>query len=387
MLYPLRFNAVYKDYLWGGRSLAGLGKILPEGRRVAESWEISAHPNGMSVIANGPLAGIPLVEACRSLGRSLLGTGLPEKDLQRFPFLIKLIDAHDRLSVQVHPDDDYAGRYENGETGKNEMWYVVSAGPGARLIAGVKAGVDRTAFARSLAEGTCLSLLQEIPVQAGDALNIPSGLVHAIGKDLVICEIQQNADTTYRVFDYNRRDDSGQFRPLQIDRALAVIDFDRHNPTPLIKGIFLQDDQLTRRILVLNRYFWVEELRVHGQTDWTGDGSRFRTLTVIGGSGSITYRDATGRAQSDALAAGDSLLLPAALRAWSLSGDLKLISSMPSFFLSDAVWLAGHLDTTDAGAGDNLKPLAILEAAAGRGLIALAPKPAGAQESGATTAV
>ncbi len=105
MYYPLRFHAVYKDYIWGGRSLADLGKILPEGQRVAESWEISAHPNGVSVIANGPLAGISLTDACSKLGRSLLGSRLPDKDLHRFPLLIKLIDAHDRLSVQVHPDE------------------------------------------------------------------------------------------------------------------------------------------------------------------------------------------------------------------------------------------------------------------------------------------
>lgn len=377
MYYPLRFHAVYKDYIWGGRSLADLGKILPEGKRVAESWEISAHPHGVSVIANGPLAGIGLTDACRKLGQSLLGTRLSGKDLDRFPLLIKLIDAHDRLSVQVHPDDDYAGRHESGETGKNEMWYVVAAGPDARLIAGVRPGVDRAAFAAALAAGTCLDLLQEIPVKAGDALNIPSGLVHAIGKDLVICEIQQNADTTYRVFDYNRRDDSGQTRPLHIEKALDVIDFSRHDPSPLIHGLIIREDQLSRRILVLNRYFLVEELTIDGKAAFTGDGSRFSTLTVIGGKGSITWQNEAGHLISDPLFAGDSLLLPAGLLAWEIKGSMKMICSRPSLFLSDAAWLAEQIDHDGAKTGTAAAKgyLDILEAAARNGLIALDPKP------------
>jgi mannose-6-phosphate isomerase len=376
MYYPLRFHVVYKDYIWGGRSLADLGKILPEGQRVAESWEISAHPNGVSVIANGPLAGISLTDACSKLGRSLLGSRLPDKDLRRFPLLIKLIDAHDRLSVQVHPDDAYAGRHERGETGKNEMWYVVSAGPDARLIAGVKPGVDRAAFAAALADGACLELLQEIPVKAGDALNIPSGLVHAIGSDLVICEIQQNADTTYRVFDYNRRDDAGLTRPLHIEKALDVIDFSRQNPSPLIQGLIIQEDHLVRRILVLNRYFMVEELCVDGKAAFAGDGSRFSTLTVIGGKGSIAWRNEAGHMISDPLFAGDSILLPASLATWEIGGNLKMICSRPSLFLSDAAWLADRLDLPACGTDGGTGFLAALEAAAGRGLIALDPKPA-----------
>ena len=369
MDYPLRFCAVYKDYIWGGRSLAKLGKILPEGSRVAESWEISAHPNGVSFIANGPLAGISLTDACSKLGRSLLGTGLSERDLQRFPLLIKLIDAHDRLSVQVHPDDAYAGRHEKGETGKNEMWYVVSAKPGARLIAGVKPGIDRRTFAAALAEGTCLDLLQEIPVQAGDALNIPSGLVHAIGEGLMICEIQQNADTTYRVFDYNRQDDTGKTRPLQIDQALDVIDFGRQGQTPLIKGLVMREGGLTRRALVLNRYFFVEELTVAGKALFSGDGSRFCTLTVIAGKGSIAYRNEAGHQISEPLFTGDSVLLPAQLKVWELSGDLVIISSRPSFFQSDAAWLANSISHGTATVPDRL------EQAASQGLLALDPRP------------
>ena len=367
MYYPLRFKPVYKDYIWGGRSLEELGKILPREGRVAESWEISAHPNGMSVVSNGMLAGISLADAGRKLGAKLLGSQVPESYKQRFPLLVKLIDANDRLSVQVHPDDAYAMRHENGESGKNEMWYVVSARPGTRLIAGLAPGVTRNAFAKAIDDGTCLDLLHTIPVQAGDAINIPAGLVHAIGDGLVVCEIQQNADTTYRVFDYNRRDSNGQTRPLHVAKALDVIAFDRPGPVPLLSGLFLRTDGLTRRVLVMNRYFLVEELQVSGRAAFYSDSSRFRTLTVIAGKGGIAYRSEAGHQLSDPLFAGDSLLIPASLGAWELTVNLRLLSSQPSFFARDAAELAKSAGQADTAAW--------LDQAGSSGQIGLDPRP------------
>ena len=367
MYYPLRFKPVFKDYIWGGRSLEDLGKILPREGRVAESWEISAHPHGMSVISNGMLAGISLADAGRKLGGRLLGNQVPESYQRRFPLLVKLIDANDRLSVQVHPDDAYARRFENGESGKNEMWYVVFAKPGARLIAGLAPGVTRDTFAASIADGTCLEMLHEIPVQAGDAINIPAGLVHAIGEGLLICEIQQNADTTYRVYDYDRRDSNGQTRPLHIEKALDVIDFCRSGPVPLLRGLVIETTGLTRRALVLNRHFYVEELQVSGRAVLNSDGSRFRTVTVIAGKGGIAYRSEAGHQLSEPLFAGDSLLVPASLGPWELTGNLRLLSSQPALFAQDAAELAVAAGQTDIAAW--------LDQAAASGQLGLEPRP------------
>ncbi|MEA4890465.1 MAG: type I phosphomannose isomerase catalytic subunit [Clostridiaceae bacterium] len=363
MLYPLRFRPVYKDYLWGGRALASFGKILPSTGIVAESWEISAHHNGISVIANGSLAGASLPDVVRTFGRSLLGNAAADRDLAKFPLLIKLIDARERLSVQVHPDDLYALRHENGEYGKNEMWYVVAAQPGARLVAGLKPGICRADFTEAIARGHCLDCLQTISVQAGDAVNIPAGLVHAIGGGLVICEIQQNSDTTYRVYDYDRRDSEGKTRPLHIDKALDVIDFSRPPQTPLISGLIIRQGGLTRRILVLNRYFMVEEQQIKNSADFLSDGRRFSTLTVLQGQGSLSFTHDSSIAITEPLFPGDSLLIPASLGSWQIRGDLTMIVSRPADYAADLANLAG------------LAHMAETAELAGSGLIALDPKP------------
>lgn len=340
MIYPLRFKPVYKDYIWGGRALAGLGKTLPSSGIVAESWEISGHHHGPSIVDNGPLAGRSLPDVVNMLGRTLLGSLVSDHDTAKFPLLIKLIDAHDQLSVQVHPDDEFARIHEHGENGKNEMWYVVSAEPGAKLIAGVKPGVTRERFASSLRDGTCLDLLNALPVKSGDAINIPAGLVHAIGKGLVICEIQQNSDTTYRVYDYDRRDSEGKTRPLHLEKALQVIDFGRTSQTPLISGLQIFQGDLSRRILVMNRYFTVEEQRIAGKAAYRADGSRFQTITVLHGQGSLIFTYATGAVINEPLFPGDSILMPAKFGSWQIEGNLTIISSYPTDFERDAAVLA-----------------------------------------------
>lgn len=374
MLYPLRFKPVYKDYIWGGRSLADLGKILPGTGIVAESWEISGHPNGPSIIANGPLAGRSLPDVVLSLGRTLLGSIPSEHDLARFPLLIKLIDAHDQLSVQVHPDDNYARIHEHGEDGKNEMWYVVSARPGARLVAGVRPGVKPECFLAAIKDGTCLDLLQSIPVKAGDVVNIPAGLVHAIGDGLVICEIQQNSDTTYRVYDYDRRDGEGKLRPLHIEKAMQVINFNSSGASHLISGLFIRQGDLTRRVLVMNRYFTVEEQRITGEADFCGDGSRFRTITVLEGQGSLTYTLSNGVLITEPLFPGDSLLIPACFTAWHVQGSLMMITGCPTDFAADTVSLAGDWSRTE-GRPPAADPRSWLKQQANDGLIAIEPGP------------
>lgn len=346
MLYPFKFHPVYKNYIWGGNSLSRFGKTISSGEKVAESWEVSAHPNGTSVIVNGTLAGMSLPEAVRKFGRDLIGYDLPSKDMAKFPLLVKLIDAADNLSVQVHPDDHYAAVHENGEYGKNEAWLILDAEPGSRLIAGVKKGVTREIFARAVADGSCLQHLNQIAVSPGDVINIPAGLVHAIGKGIIICEVQQNSDTTYRVFDYNRRDSDGNLRPLHVAKALDVINFQADNKSPVVTGLQLTSRQtpgLTRTVLVLNRYINMEKLSLTSGTLFTPDRSRFFILTVLSGEGELVYdADLNGELGSYrlSLVKGETVLLPACMGAYSLNGKMEILQSCPSVFRQDLENLA-----------------------------------------------
>ncbi len=327
MLYPLKFKAVYKDYLWGGRRLAEFGKVLPESGNVAESWELSCHPNGPSVVSEGEFAGRELADLFREYPDELLGKSVQGKDRDKFPLLIKLIDAKQALSVQVHPADAYAQEHENGEYGKNEMWYVVSAPEGAELIAGVVRGTDKEKLAQSIRDGNCEELLQHIPVAPGDVINIPAGLVHAITEGLMIYEVQQNSDTTYRLYDYNRRGADGKLRDLHVEKALDVIDFTNAGGQVRFRGLTIPaqpGEAIERRILVVNRYFTVEEYKLDGEASFDANGQAFRILTALEGSALIRY----GNGKETTLDRGETVFIPAALGEWTLVGrEAKLICS------------------------------------------------------------
>ena len=225
-VYPLSFLPVFKDYVWGGRNLeTTLGRELPDGI-VAESWEIAAHPNGQSKVASGPMAGSTLSQVQQKWGEHLLGNSATSKS---FPLLIKLLDPNSWLSVQVHPDDAYA-REHAGDLGKTELWIILHAEPDAEIIYGLKAGVDRDRFADSAATGAIDSMLHRVPIRAGDAIYLPAGTVHALGPGAIVAEIQQNSDTTYRLYDWGRTEADGQSRPLHVGQALDVIDWNMVEP-------------------------------------------------------------------------------------------------------------------------------------------------------------
>jgi mannose-6-phosphate isomerase len=258
VLYPLTFQPVFKERVWGGRNLARLyGKNLPPDRPIGESWEITDRPGDTSIIANGPLAGKNLHWLVKHHASELLG---PVKPLRgRFPLLVKILDAQTTLSVQVHPPAHKAA--ELGGESKTEMWYIAHAAPGAELFVGLKRGVTRGEFECKSRDGSVADCLHRVPVRTGDAMFLPSGRVHAIGAGLVIFEIQQNSDTTYRVFDWNRAGLEAKPRELHLAESLASIDFNDFAPA-LVDTAFNGDDSVKHRALVRDPLFAVEALQM-----------------------------------------------------------------------------------------------------------------------------
>ncbi len=254
MLYPFTFQPIFKQRVWGGRELERLyHKPLPPGVPIGESWEITDRPGDVSVIANGPLAGKDLRWLMEIHAADLLGDARPHSG--RFPLLIKLLDAQEKLSLQVHPPAARAA--ELGGEPKTEMWYIAEAAPGAELYVGLKPGVTRAEFEHKVEAGTVADCFHRVRVQSGDAMFLPSGRVHALGAGLVIFEIQQNSDTTYRVFDWNRLGLDGKPRELHIPQSLASIDFNDFEPS-LLPRTFVQQGAQQVRPLVRDPLFTVE---------------------------------------------------------------------------------------------------------------------------------
>lgn len=317
MFYPLKFDPVYKGYIWGGRNLEKFGKQLPE-TRVAESWELSCHPDGMSIIRNGSFQGRTLQSLIEEFGAQITG------NLTRgsFPLLVKLIDANDRLSVQVHPNDDYALSHE-GESGKNEMWYILDAKPGAFLIYDVKPGVHRESFERAVLEDRVEDCLQSVPVQAGDFINLPTGVVHAIGEGIVLAEIQQNSNSTYRIYDYHRTDANGNPRPLHLDKAMEVIRYDSEKRRNRYKGLkYPISENCSATVLVANPYFGVELLQVSGRIRLNTQSRQFHIHVCIEGNGTIAWGGGSMEFQR-----GETFLIPSALEEYTMQGDFKALQA------------------------------------------------------------
>lgn len=315
-IYPLTFEPVLKDYIWGGRNLEKLGRDLPPGK-TAESWEISGHPSAPTQVDNGALAGKPLTEVLETLGLDLVGSR-SQAMLERgkFPLLIKLLDANRALSVQVHPDDAYAGQHENGELGKTEMWYIIDAEPGAKLIYGLKPGVTPASFRAALEAGELERCLHYLPVEAGDAVFIPSGSLHAILEGIILAEIQQNSDTTYRVYDWNRVGDDGKPRPLHVDKAMDVINFDQIEPGPFEPQLLEDSDGLHRTSITASDFFNVEKVTLAGAgTAFKGqaDGSTFEIWGIMSGQAQVNWAGSPLP-----LSAVRFTLLPAALGAFEI---------------------------------------------------------------------
>ncbi len=284
-LYPLLFQPVLKDYIWGGRTLETiLGRKLPGGK-IAESWEIAAHEDGSSVAINGRYRGLTLKEIHTQLSLDLIGhNNAWAQKRGKFPLLIKLLDASDKLSVQVHPDDRYALAHEGNELGKSEMWFVLHAEPGAEIILGIQQGVTSAQFREGIIDGSLEQLLHRVPVNAGDHVCVPSGTLHAILGGILIAEIQQNSNTTYRVYDWNRTQD-GNPRPLHIDRAMDVINFAVIEPKLKPQVLLEETERVSRSLLCSNQYFTTELVKIRPGGEFNGylNGDTLEIWGVIAG--------------------------------------------------------------------------------------------------------
>lgn len=315
--YPLQFKAEMKERVWGGRALEQFGLDVPEGS-IGEAWMIGDHLNGITKVTNGELAGMGLDEVREKYGNILFGTKGASARNGRFPLLIKLLDCQDNLSIQVHPNDDYEG-LPVGESGKTEMWYILAAEPGAKIVYGLKPGVTRELLSEAIANNQIMDNLQEVAVVAGDSFYIPAGTVHALGAGVLVAEVQQNSDTVYRLFDYNRPGLDGKPRDLHIEDSLNVISYDDMNATRMKTTLDQANEWLT---LASSPYFVVEKGRVDHIWNLTTTPESFTIIMICEGSGTLNWGD-----ESVSVKSGDCFLLPASLGAYVLQGDMTLLRS------------------------------------------------------------
>ena len=308
---PFLLQPVYKEKPWGGDALSRLyGRSQPY-PLTGESWELTCHPHGTSVVEDGPYAGLPLTEALEKDRTALLGQR--DASLDRFPLLIKFLDVRGLLSVQVHPDDSYAFAHEQGDPGKTEAWYVLEADPDACVYMGLKPGVDRPSLARAIREGTLPDRMRRVPVEKGDLLFIAAGTVHA-ASGVFICEVQQNSDTTYRVYDWQRVEPDGTTRPLHIEKALDVTDYSGRPVVP-VRGLSHREKGYVRTLYASCPYFTMEEIRVADTYADDTRGSCFHSLSLVEGEGDITWGDIR-----IPVSPGRTVFIPAAAGVYTLSG-------------------------------------------------------------------
>lgn len=312
---PFKLQPAFKDYIWGGERLcAGYGKKT-EMRPLAESWELSCHPDGESVAASGPFAGRTLRLLVAEQGEALCGRRCA--GFTDFPMLIKLIDAAHPLSIQVHPSDEYALKNENS-FGKTEMWVILDAQPDSFLYYGFNREVSQEELRAAIEENRLEELLEKRPVKRGDVVFIPAGTLHAIGAGIVLCEIQQNSNLTYRVYDYGRLGSDKKPRPLHVEKALAVL-----NRCPAVGSFAPAGEEQAvgdarLQLLAACRYFTVHSLKLQGEYIGHASAESFCCLICTEGSGELRCGSAFLPIQK-----GESVFIPADAGEWRLQGSLE----------------------------------------------------------------
>lgn len=311
-----------KSTIWGGEKLIDDFGFRPEkpGDNIAEAWMLSGHKAGPAYIRNGGYTGMTLNEALRIAGRKLLGTHCD--GIEGFPILIKFIDACDKLSIQVHPGDEYARRVEN-ENGKTEAWYILEAKPGAELIYGVNREMPREEFAGDIRKNRIMDDVNRVKVKAGDVVFIPSGMLHAIGAGIFLAEVQQSSNTTYRVYDYDRRDKFGNPRELHVEKATDVVDLTVPSVNFAPKGAPITIGGATKTLLTDCRFFAMTSVCVNGEYEDAANEESFVSLLALEGEGTIV-----GNGKTMTVKKGDSIFIPAGFGAYRVAGEgLKLLET------------------------------------------------------------
>lgn len=315
----VKLEPVFKDYIWGGTRL---GKIYGKGQAseiIAESWELSAHKDGVCKIASGSKTGMDFTKYIESLGKSSWGWKC--QPFEQFPMLVKFIDATNALSVQVHPDDEYAMSVEN-DYGKNEMWYVLDAKEDAAVYLGFSRDVTKEECQKRIEDGTLAEVLNRVSVKTGDVIFVKAGTVHAILDGLLILEIQQSSNATYRLYDYNRTDANGNKRDLHLEKAFENMSFDKYEYEPIPAGKKEQLEGYTKQLLGQCKYFSATAYSVEKEMNLSLDDASFSTLTFVKGEGLMNCNE-----KECSFKAGDSFFVPAGKKAIRIQGGCEFVLS------------------------------------------------------------
>ena len=311
-MYILKLNPVFKDYLWGGTKLRDEYGFKSDLDKLAEGWMLSCHKDGENTVENGEFIGKTLTEVINENPDFL---GEKGKNFEYFPILIKLIDAKDDLSVQVHPDNDYAMRVE-GEYGKTECWYILDCEEGAELIYGFNRAISSEEFKEKIADNTFLETVNKVKVKKGDLFFIEAGTLHAIGKGILLAEIQQNSNTTYRVYDYGRLGADGKPRDLHVEKAVDVTNCTPPTRSTAPEGALTEYDGYSRQILTKCDLFNVEKVSINNEFFDIADEKSFVSVLVTNGKGIIDDIE---------IKKGDSLFIPANYGKFTVKGNIEII--------------------------------------------------------------
>ncbi len=308
-MYPIIFKSIYFEKVWGGRLLESINRKLPKGS-IGESFDISSNDYCENMALNGVLKGKTIREIYEIYGEEFLGTNI---SIDNFPILVKIISASDNLSVQVHPDDDFARANENC-TGKTEAWYILDANEDSEIVLGTKR-CSGEEFLKAIRNNNINEYLNFIKVKKGDFFFVKSGTIHAIGRGIILLEVQQDSDLTYRVYDYNRG------RELHIEKAIKVIDFKKIKKINIKKEVYKGN---VKEILSENDYFTMEKYIIKNKIDLISSKEHFNIITCVLGEGKIIYKEGY-----ENIKIGESYLIPASLGRYSIRGNVIIVNSYP----------------------------------------------------------
>lgn len=308
---PIFFEPIYKNVIWGGNNISKIFKRNIEGDNIGESWELSAHKNGLSIIRNKEYNKESLYDLFNDQENKTSIFGTHSEKLDRFPILVKFIDANKSLSIQVHPDDEYARNNEN-DSGKNEVWYIMEAKPDAKIVYGFKDNVSKENLQNAVKN--IEENVNYIDVHKGDFINIPSGTIHAIMDGIVLCEVQQSSDVTYRVYDWNRVDKNGNPRELHKDKALDVISLEN------TKKVYNYENIEKNTNMYNSDIFNIDMIKIEGENTDASSKETFYAYIVLEGEGSVNAGNFVKTIEK-----GDTFLIPAELGEYKITGNLRLM--------------------------------------------------------------